>query len=70
MGPCTHVGELDEAAGTWVQTCPASAIVVISGINQQMGVISLSFSLYSSAFQVKLTNLKQEETTITMINYI
>ena len=48
LGPGTHVGELDEALGAWLQIGAAPAIAVTWGMNHQTEdlPLCLSSSLY------------------------
>lgn len=45
LGPCTHMGDSEEALGSWFQTSPVPAILTIWTVNQRMGARSLCFSL-------------------------
>ena len=36
LGPLHHVGDLEEAPGSWLRIGAAPAIVAIWGVNQQM----------------------------------
>ena len=45
LGPCTHMGDLEEALGSWLWIGSAPAIATIWGVNQWMEDLSLSLSL-------------------------
>ncbi|XP_051688083.1 protein archease isoform X2 [Oryctolagus cuniculus] len=44
LGPCTHVGDLEEAPGSWLRIDTALAVAVNWGVNQWMEYLSLSAS--------------------------
>ena len=48
LGPCTRVGDLDKASGSWLQISSALAFAATWGVNQGTKDLSLrlSFSLY------------------------
>ena len=46
LGPCTHVGDQEEAPGSWLQIGSAPAIAAVWGVNQQMEDLSVSTSLH------------------------
>lgn len=39
LGPCTHVGDVEEVPGSQLQTGPALAIMTIAEVKQQLGVL-------------------------------
>nr|XP_051706129.1 uncharacterized protein LOC127492053 isoform X2 [Oryctolagus cuniculus] len=45
LGPCTHVGDPEEAPGSWLRIGTALAIVAIWGVNHQMEDLSFSLCL-------------------------
>ena len=47
LGPCTHVGELEEVPGSWLWIGTAPAVALTWGVNHQMEYLPLclSFSL-------------------------
>lgn len=45
LGPYSHVGNSEEAPGSWLQAGPAPAFEEICGVNQEMAALSLSLSL-------------------------
>ena len=47
LGPCTHVGELEEAPDSWLRIGAAPAIVANWGVNHYMEDLSLSLPLLS-----------------------
>lgn len=40
--PATHMGNLDEAPGSWLQLGPSLAILAVWGVDQRMKELSLS----------------------------
>ena len=48
LGPCTRVGDLEEAPGSWFQIGSALSVVAPCGVNQQSE--ELPFCLYSSMY--------------------
>ena len=65
LGPCTHVGDLEEAPGSWLQIDLAPAVAAIWGVNQQMKdpppSLFLSASLCNFVFQLNKINLLKKE---------
>ena len=45
LGPCTRMGDQEEASGSWLQISTALAVAVIWGVNQWKEDLSLSLSL-------------------------
>ena len=52
LGPCTHIGDWEEAPGYWLQIGAVPAIVANWGVNHWMEDLSLSLSLCNSDFQI------------------
>ncbi|XP_069931098.1 acyl-protein thioesterase 1 isoform X3 [Oryctolagus cuniculus] len=46
LGPCTHVGDLEEAPGSWFQIGSALEVVALLGVNQRMEDLSLCLSFF------------------------
>ena len=42
LGPCTRMGDLEEAPGSWLQISSALAIVAIWGVNKRMEYLCMS----------------------------
>ena len=63
LEPCTHMGDLEEAPGSWFQVGAAPAIAAIWGVKQRMEDLSLSVStsLCNSAFQINKNKSQKKE---------
>nr|XP_051688494.1 acyl-protein thioesterase 1 isoform X5 [Oryctolagus cuniculus] len=46
LSPCTHVGDLEEAPGSWFQIGSALEVVALLGVNQRMEDLSLCLSFF------------------------
>ena len=45
LGPCTHVGDLEEAPGSWIRIGSAPVVAAIWQVTQWKGAIPLSLLL-------------------------
>ena len=54
MEPCTHVGDPEEAPGSWLRIGSAIAIAAIAELTSRWKIF-VSPSLYRSAFPMKIT---------------
>ena len=54
LGPCTRMGDQEEAPGSWLWIGAALAVVAIWGVNQRKEDLSVSLSLtvYNSTCQI------------------
>lgn len=54
VGPCTHMGDLEEAPGWWLQSSSVPATVGILEVNQWTDDLPLSLLLYKFTFRIKI----------------
>ena len=63
LGPCTHMGDLEETPGLWLQIGSTLAVVATWGVNQQKKdlLLFLSFSLHIYLSNKKVLKISKNQ---------